>query len=599
MTVRALLCCAGIVGAACSQSGGFGGLGGGGPAGPPPSTHHDCIGPTERAHVDAQVAAFLQQNPAPPALSMATAADPYLLYPIGGSLAGDVFIGNYVDLDPSFGTLDWNCGAYTYDGHAGIDSGIRGFDEQAIGVPVFAAADGVVVATHDGEPDMNVNWANVPSNHVIVAHANNRIAYYWHLKNGSVAVLPGQTVKAGQQIGLVGSSGVSGGPHLHFETRQNYGAVIEPFSGPCDPGPSHFEHQPDFDGTVACRDFAICRTNPGASAPPFSPCRDAQWEQGDQWVWFWIQTYNVPANTNWRVRYVRPDGFTSLDSGFQPFNNPAYQASWWWFVWYVYDMQVYTGTWTVIVDFDAVNIVTAPFEVVAAVTPGFNRPPTPITAAIDPASPTPADVLTCRVGGDLVLDDLDWDVVRYQYVWKVNGVPVRTTTSAGRSDVLAHHVAQGGAVVTCDVTPSDGTASSATASAAATLRSLDVDVPSVSLASGGSASWRLDVGPSFAGAPFVFVGSLTGTSPGVPVVPGVVVPLVPDFWTTFMLQYPNTPPYANTLGALDANGRATIDMTLPPGLPPYLAGVVGYHAALVVGATTLHATNAEALTLAP
>jgi hypothetical protein len=597
MKSRFLALVAGLASAAWSQSGGIGGVAGGGPVGASPACSEHCIGADERESVDQLVDAFLQQGGGPASLT-GIAPDPYLVYPIGGSLAGDVFIGNYVDLDPTFGVLDWNCGAYTYDGHAGIDSGIRGFDEQVIGVPIFAAQDGVVVSTHDGEPDMNVTWPNVPSNHVIVAHPGNRIAYYWHLKNGSVAVAPGQVVKAGQQIGLVGSSGVSGGPHLHFETRDNYGPVIEPFAGPCRAGDSHFLHQPAFDGTVACRDFAICRSNPGVSAPPLSPCRDAQWVQSDQWVYFWIQTYNVPANTNWRVRYVRPDGVTSLDSGFQPFNNPAYQASWWWFVWYVYDMQVFTGTWTVIIDFDAVNIVTAPFEVVTTPTPGFNRAPTAITAAIEPASPTPADVIACRVGGSLILDDLDWDVVRYQYVWKVDGVVVRSTTSAGRVDVLAHHVAQGGDIVTCDVTPSDGTASGATVVATATVRSLWSDTDQLSLSLGGTVNFQLDVGPAFGGSVYLFAGSLTGVSPGIAVAPGVTVPLVWDFWTTFMIQTPNTWPYANTLSFLDPAGRNAASLSLPPGMPPSLAGLVGYHAALVLGPSWM-ATNPTTMVLIP
>ena len=39
------------------------------------------------------------------------------------------------------------------DGHHGHDANIRSFKEQAIGVPVFAALDGVVAAAHDGEPE--------------------------------------------------------------------------------------------------------------------------------------------------------------------------------------------------------------------------------------------------------------------------------------------------------------------------------------------------------------------------------------------------------------------------------------------------------------
>jgi murein DD-endopeptidase MepM/ murein hydrolase activator NlpD len=54
-------------------------------------------------------------------------------------------------------------------------------------------------------------------NHVILAHDNHTLTLYGHLQ--VLMVKPGDTVLQGQIIGLMGSSGNSTGPHLHFELR--------------------------------------------------------------------------------------------------------------------------------------------------------------------------------------------------------------------------------------------------------------------------------------------------------------------------------------------------------------------------------------------
>jgi hypothetical protein len=70
-------------------------------------------------------------------------------YPQSGIQWQDLYFANFVDLDPGPGTLDWSCGTQTYDGHTGEDSIIRSFQEKRIGVPVFAAVDGIVIEVSD------------------------------------------------------------------------------------------------------------------------------------------------------------------------------------------------------------------------------------------------------------------------------------------------------------------------------------------------------------------------------------------------------------------------------------------------------------------
>ena len=60
---------------------------------------------------------------------------------------------------------------------------------------------------------------NTYGNCVIIRHSDGTRAIYGHLKYGSIKVKEGQTVKQGQVVGQIGDSGLSTGPHLHFELR--------------------------------------------------------------------------------------------------------------------------------------------------------------------------------------------------------------------------------------------------------------------------------------------------------------------------------------------------------------------------------------------
>jgi len=87
----------------------------------------------------------------------------------------------------------------------------KGQDISApFGTPVSATADGVVVVA---------GWQRGYGRVVYLDHGNGISTRYGHLSRLDVAV--GQIVKRGAQLGLVGSSGRSTGPHLHYEVRIN------------------------------------------------------------------------------------------------------------------------------------------------------------------------------------------------------------------------------------------------------------------------------------------------------------------------------------------------------------------------------------------
>jgi len=88
--------------------------------------------------------------------------------------------------------------------HSGIDIA------APMGTRVYAAGDGVIKTAEYKR--------NGYGNLIIVAHADDYATWYGHLSR--IAVSPGSRVRKGDYIGQVGSTGVSTGPHLHFEVRK-------------------------------------------------------------------------------------------------------------------------------------------------------------------------------------------------------------------------------------------------------------------------------------------------------------------------------------------------------------------------------------------
>ena len=89
---------------------------------------------------------------------------------------------------------------------------------------VLAPADGTVVFVEDRIPDNvigEVNLKNNWGNTVVIRHADHLYTSLSHLKEGSVKVKEGDSVKEGEEIGRCGNSGRSPYPHLHFQVQGN------------------------------------------------------------------------------------------------------------------------------------------------------------------------------------------------------------------------------------------------------------------------------------------------------------------------------------------------------------------------------------------
>lgn len=99
--------------------------------------------------------------------------------------------------------------------HTGLDIAC------SMGADVYAAEEGIVEKA----------WFNRGGygNHIILEHSDGSKTLYGHLKAGGMLVSPGEYVKKGQVIGLMGSTGRSSGTHLHFEVIIN-GTRVNPFN---------------------------------------------------------------------------------------------------------------------------------------------------------------------------------------------------------------------------------------------------------------------------------------------------------------------------------------------------------------------------------
>jgi hypothetical protein len=119
--------------------------------------------------------------------------------------------------------IDWVKIGDNGDTHKGGAKDNRNY--YAYGAEALAVADATVVTTKDGIPQnvpgensraLEITRETIGGNHIILDLGNGRFAFYAHLQPGSLRVKVGDHVKRGQALALVGNSGNSDEPHLHF-----------------------------------------------------------------------------------------------------------------------------------------------------------------------------------------------------------------------------------------------------------------------------------------------------------------------------------------------------------------------------------------------
>ena len=227
------------------------------------------------------------------------------------------YIGNYVDQDTtSPGIKDWNCGSVTYDGHRGNDictSPYPFYKMDNNQVEVIAAAPGTIVNKVDGNFDKNCAANNSTANYIIIQHADGSVALYWHMKKNSLtAKTVGQTVVTGEYLGVVGSSGSSSGPHLHFEVWSGITAntLKDAYSGTCNSlnANSLWVIQKPY------TEPAIIKVQVNSIAPIFPACPATETSNEDTCFAagatgkFYIFIRNETSGLKANMRIVNPDG---------------------------------------------------------------------------------------------------------------------------------------------------------------------------------------------------------------------------------------------------------------------------------------------------
>jgi hypothetical protein len=256
-------------------------------------------------------------------LASAAAADLRLGLPIACDAKDPCSIQNYVDLAHGPGVRDFGCGVLTYDGHRGTDFQVRDLARMRAGVPVVAAAPGVVRAARDRMPDTGKKGYEASGetdralgNAVVVEHGGGWSTFYGHLRQGSVRVRPGDRVESGQTLGAVGLSGNTEFPHLHFEVRR-HGAVIDPFTG-AGPGSNCGDTSHSVWESAALARLAYSPTGlvcTGWSASP--PDRGAMLENCDRpaalstsspAIVAWIELFGARAGDALQLTLAAPDG---------------------------------------------------------------------------------------------------------------------------------------------------------------------------------------------------------------------------------------------------------------------------------------------------
>jgi len=186
-------------------------------------THPDSLSGPPR---DTLVGPVIAAGPAPPVLSPPFKGGVWLAANGPGNASGHrrtaVPIGGQARIAQRL-AIDWvKVGP---DGRLWQGDSTRNENWHGYREPLLAVAEGTVVDIKDGIPEntpltpqraVEITLETIGGNYVIIDIGGGRYAFYAHLVPGSLTVMVGDRVRTGQVIGLLGNSGNSDAPHLHF-----------------------------------------------------------------------------------------------------------------------------------------------------------------------------------------------------------------------------------------------------------------------------------------------------------------------------------------------------------------------------------------------
>jgi len=289
------------------------------------SPNSEYLTPAQTARIQQDIQRALLQLPAIPHLRNTEK----LIRPVrqaDGFEYKDIFaLAAHVDHDarkPGH-LLDYQCGSFTADGtshnHNGTDFMLWPFGWRQMDLDqaeVIAAASGQIVAKVDGNYDRNCpyRFGSSAGNSIYIQHADGTIAWYLNLKSGSLTDKSvGEMVQQGEYLAVVGSSGNSYYPHLHFELRDEEGNVIDPYAGPCNPGESRWADQPEYLASgVNYLTVYTDRPDFNNFCDPADKYEQEQYEPGES-LFFLAFVRQQRKGQKARMRVLYPDGSALTD----------------------------------------------------------------------------------------------------------------------------------------------------------------------------------------------------------------------------------------------------------------------------------------------
>lgn len=282
-----------------------------------------------------------------------------LLFPMGGVQQYDWSITNYYDMDPTGGIKDFRQGGYSYDGHTGFDIVLPNFARMDMGVPVYAAADGLVGNVQDGNFDRNTEWLGRPGNSLVIDHGGGWITRYNHFAANTIAIRNGETVQAGQFLGLVGSSGESTAAHLHFDVRRN-GAPVETNFDAANFFVNPMAYQADRPSTI--KEIRITNVAPTDSEIDEGvPEHSVFSTLNPKNAVVWFRDSHFKPGDQFQVKWYQPDG--ALNASQNTSINSQHRHGWYYRSLGSSTINARPGTWRVAIEMGGQTLASKTFEV--------------------------------------------------------------------------------------------------------------------------------------------------------------------------------------------------------------------------------------------
>ncbi len=247
---------------------------------------------------------------------------------------------------------DYNCGTRSYDlasgyNHSGTDFFTYPFSWHKMDnneVLVVAAAPGTIVLKTDGNFDRNCGFGEDSWNAVYVKHSDGSTAWYGHLKKNSVTSKKvGESVSAGEVLGVVGSSGSSTGPHLHFELRDAQNNLIDPYAGSCNLIDSWWADQrPYYDSAINALKTHFAQPVYHACPQPATQNEQNRFEPGDT-IYFYAYYRDLLKDQESQITVFKPNGSVFQQWNFTATESYRSAASYGWYIHFAQDAK--RGRW--------------------------------------------------------------------------------------------------------------------------------------------------------------------------------------------------------------------------------------------------------------